>query len=157
MIDVTVASLNAHRFLRGMPRDELAELSKSASVAAFPAGRRLFAEHGNATRFWLIRSGRVTLDLRVLGGGHVVIETLGMGDVLGLSWLLPPFQWTFGAVAAGPVEAFEFDALSVRARCASDPGLGYELMRRFNEVSAHRLHATRLRLLRTSSDSRNQS
>jgi CRP/FNR family transcriptional regulator, cyclic AMP receptor protein len=147
MIDVKAASLATHRFLRGMPGDQLADLAKSASVVSFQTECRLFEDGGNATRFWLIRSGRIALDLGVPGGGRVVIEILGMGDVLGLSWLLPPFQWTFGAEAVGPVEAFEFDAPSVQARCASDPALGLELTRRFIGVSVHRLHATRLKLL----------
>lgn len=148
MIDVTAASLDTHLFLHGMPNGPLAELAKSASITSFPAGRRIFEEGGNANRFWLIRSGRVALDLGLTGGGRVTIEMLGMGDVLGLSWLLPPFRWTFGAVALGPVEAFEFDAPPVRERCACDPVLDYELTRRFIGISAHRLHATRLRLLR---------
>jgi CRP-like cAMP-binding protein len=139
-----------------MPADQLAELAKSASVVSFKTGSRLFEDGGNATRFWLIRSGRIALDLDVPGDGRTVIETLGMGDVLGLSWLLPPSQWAFGAVAVAPVEAFEFDASSVLARCASEPVLGYELTRRFMGVSAHRLQATRLRLLRASIVSGNQ-
>jgi CRP/FNR family cyclic AMP-dependent transcriptional regulator len=157
MIEVTAASLDTHRFLHGMPSDQLAELAKSASVVSFQAEHRLFEDGGNATRFWLIRSGRVALDLAVPGDSRVVIEILGMGDVLGLSWLLPPFRWTFRAAAVGPVEAFEFDAPLVRARCASNPALGYELTRRFIGVSGHRLHATRLKLLRASSVSGDQS
>jgi CRP-like cAMP-binding protein len=150
MIDITARSLATHRFLHGMPSDQLAELAKSATVVAFQTGCRLCEYGGSATRFWLIRSGRVALDLDVPGDCRTVIETLGMGDVLGLSWLLPPSRWAFGAVAVGQVEAFEFDGPSVLARCASDPELGYELTRRFLAVSAHRLQATRLKLLRAS-------
>jgi CRP-like cAMP-binding protein len=156
MIDVTAASLDTHWFLHGMPGDQLAGLAESASVVSFRAGCRIFEDGGNATRFWLIRSGRVALDLALPGDGRVTIETLGMGDVLGLSWLLPPFRWTFGAMAVGPVEAFEFDAPSVRARCASDSALGYELTRRFIGVCSHRLHATRKGLLRASAVSGNE-
>jgi CRP-like cAMP-binding protein len=156
MIDVTTASLGTHWFLHGMPGDQLAGLAKSASVVSFPVGCRIFEDGGNATRFWLIRSGRVALDLALPGDGRVTIEMLGMGDVLRLSWLLPPFRWTFGAMAVGPVEAFEFDAPAVRASCASDPALGYELTRRFIGVSAHRLHAIRKRILRAPAVSGNE-
>jgi CRP-like cAMP-binding protein len=157
MSDVTAESLATHWFLHGLPSDQLAQLAKSASVVSFQSGCRLFEDGGNATRFWLIRSGRVALDLDVPGDGRTVIEVLGMRDVLGLSWLLPPFRWAFGAVAVGPVEAFEFDAPSVLASCASNPELGYELMRRFIGVSAHRLQATRLKLIRASKASGNQA
>jgi CRP/FNR family transcriptional regulator, cyclic AMP receptor protein len=77
----------------------------------------------------------------------VIIETLGRGDVIGLSWMLAPYQWRFGAVATQPTQAFVFDAPAVRAACDADPLLGYELSRRFSAVVVHRLQATRARLI----------
>ena len=79
-----------------------------------------------------------------------------MGQLLGWSWLFPPFRWAFGAVTDGPVQAFELDAVAVRACCAADPALGYELTRRLVEVVARRLEATRIRLLATSSPQEGQ-
>jgi CRP/FNR family transcriptional regulator, cyclic AMP receptor protein len=83
----------------------------------------------------------------------MVIEALGMGELLGWSWMFPPFQWAFGAVAVGPMQAFEFDASAVRARCASDPALGYEVTQRVARVLARRLQATRVRLIARSAES----
>ena len=77
----------------------------------------------------------------------MVIETIGMGELLGWSWLFPPYKWAFGAVAATAVEAFEFDAPAVRKLCAADPALGYELNQRITAVLAKRLRATRIRLI----------
>jgi CRP-like cAMP-binding protein len=77
----------------------------------------------------------------------VVLETIGMGELLGWSWLFPPYRWAFGAVAATPVEAFEFDAPAVRAACAADAVLGYEFSHRISRVLAKRLQATRIRLI----------
>jgi CRP/FNR family transcriptional regulator, cyclic AMP receptor protein len=56
-------------------------------------------------------------------------------------------------VAASPVEAFEFDGRAVRACCASDPVLGYEVTRRLAHVVAKRLQATRVRLITACSPS----
>ena len=147
MIEVTTAALAAHPFLRGMPCDQLGLLTATACDVRFPARYRLFEDGGNATRFWLIQSGHVSLDLHVPGEGPVVIETIGMGELLGWSWLFSPYRWAFGAVAATPVEAFEFDAPAVREACAADPGLGYELNQRITRVLAKRLQATRIRLI----------
>jgi CRP/FNR family transcriptional regulator, cyclic AMP receptor protein len=147
MIEVSAAALAAHPFLRGMSPDQLSVLAEAARDVSFPARHRLFEDGGNATRFWLIQSGHVSLDLHVPGEGPVVIETVGMGELLGLSWLFPPYKWAFGAVAATAVEAFEFDAPTVRERCAADPGLGYELNQRIARVLAQRLQATRIRLI----------
>ena len=147
MIEVTPAALAAHPFLHGMSHDQLAALAATASDVTFPARYRLFEDGGNATRFWLIQSGHVSLDLHIPGEGPVVIETIGMGELLGWSWLFPPYRWAFGAVAATRLEAFEFDAAAVRACCASDRGLGYELNQRVTRVLAKRLQATRIRLI----------
>jgi len=147
MIEVSAAALAAHPFLHGMSRDQLGVLAEAARDVSFPARHRLFEDGGNATRFWLIQSGHVSLDLHVPGEGPVVIETIGMGELLGWSWLFPPYKWAFGAVAVTPVEAFEFDAATVRRCCAADPELGYEFNQRITGVLAKRLQATRVRLI----------
>jgi CRP/FNR family cyclic AMP-dependent transcriptional regulator len=141
-----ISVLGAQPFLRGLPRGQLAMLADLCRHVTIPAGQRLFEEGATADRFWLIDAGRVTLDASVPGQGRVTIETLGRNDVLGLSWLLPPYQWRFGAVTQQPMQAFEFDARAVRAGCGADPGLGFELSRRFTAVLVHRLQATRARL-----------
>src|SRR5579864_2029073 len=147
MIEVNAAALAAHPFLRGMFPDQLDALAEAARDVKFPARHRLFEDGGSANRFWLIQSGHVLLDLHVPGEGPVVIETIGMGQLLGWSWLFPPYQCAFGAVAATAVEAFEFDAGLVRERCAAHPELGYEFNQRITRVLAKRLQATRIRLI----------
>ncbi len=147
MTEVSAAALAAHPFLRGMSLDQLGVLAETARDVRFPARYRLFEDGGNANRFWLIQSGHVSLDLHIPGEGPVVIETIGMGELLGWSWLFAPYRWAFGAVAVTAVEAFEFDAPAVRERCAADPWLGYELGQRITQVLAKRLLATRIRLI----------
>jgi CRP/FNR family transcriptional regulator, cyclic AMP receptor protein len=147
MIETTAEALAAHPFLHGLSHDHLAVLADTACDVTFPARHRLFEDGGSANRFWLLQSGHVTLDLHVPGQGRMKIETIGMGELLGWSWLFPPYRWAFGAVAASPVEAFEFDARAVRGCCESDPALGYELTTRLARVLARRLQATRIRLI----------
>jgi CRP/FNR family transcriptional regulator, cyclic AMP receptor protein len=144
---VTPTALTAHRFLHGLPCGQVAKLVPAACLINVPPGRRLFEDGGSAANFWLIRSGSVALDLHIPRAGAVVIETVGMGEALGWSWLLPPHVWTLGAVTVQPTEAFQFDGRAVRGLCDADPELGYELTRRFLSVAAHRLQATRSRLL----------
>jgi CRP-like cAMP-binding protein len=139
--------LGAQPFLRGLPPGQLATLAELCWHVTVPPGQRLFEEGSIASRFWLIDAGQVALDVFVPGQGRVQIERLGRGDVIGLSWMLPPYQWRFGAVATQRMQAFEFDAPAVRTACDADPALGYELSRRFSGIVVHRLQATRLRLL----------
>jgi len=134
-----------HPFIAGLPHT--AELAGRARLIEFAPGGRLFDEGDEADRFWLIQTGKVALDLHVPGRDDVVIETLGDGDVLGWSWLFPPYRWHFGARAVADTSAVEFDGPAVRAVCDADPALGYALTRRFLGVMLDRLQSTRIRLL----------
>jgi CRP/FNR family transcriptional regulator, cyclic AMP receptor protein len=142
-----MSAIGAQPFLRGLPARQLAALAGLGRHVVVPAGQPLFEEGSTADRFWLIDAGQVALDALVPGLGPVVIERLGRGDVVGLSWMLPPYQWRFGAVTTQPMQAFEFDARGVRAACDADPALGFELSQRFSAILLRRLQATRARLL----------
>ena len=143
----TYEVLAAHPFLAGMPTISLERLSQHASLAFWPVGHRLFDEGRSADRFWLINSGRVSLDLRIPGRGDVLVETLGAGQVVGWSWLFPPHRWHFGATITEPTDAVELDGPAVLQLCEENPGLASDLYRRFMQVLLDRLQATRLRLL----------
>jgi CRP-like cAMP-binding protein len=116
-------------------------------VAPVPKGHLFFAEGDTARRFWLIRSGHVALELHAPQGRQLIVETLGEGDLLGLSWLIPPHQWQFSATAVQDTMTFEFNADAVRAACESDAGFGYQLLQRVMSAASSRLQATRVRML----------
>ena len=151
---VTAPVLARQQFLRGMRADHLDALTQTASEVTFPAGHRIFDDGGYVGSFWLIESGYVALDVQVPGKRAGMIGTVGMGGLLGWSWLFPPYQWSFGAVCVTGVKALQFDARAVRDRCEADPALGYELTRRVSHVLAERLHGTRAKLIAEST--RNQ-
>ncbi|HUY48392.1 MAG TPA: Crp/Fnr family transcriptional regulator [Streptosporangiaceae bacterium] len=144
---VLASALAGHRFLRGMPEAHLCQLAQAASLISVPAGHRFFTAGGVPHRFWLIRAGQVALDIDAPGQRRIILETLGRGEVIGLSWSLPPLTWQFGAVAIQPTEAFEFDAEAVRRLCDEDSALGFEFTRRLLAAVAQRLQATRLKVL----------
>src|ERR1700759_1471257 len=147
MLEVTESKLVTQPFLRGMQTRHLGALAEAASEVMFPARHRIFADGDYADRFWLVQAGCVALDVLVPGEGPVVIGRVGMGGLVGWSWLLPPYQWAFGAVCVTEVRAFEFNAQAVRDCCAADPSLMDDLTRRLFQVVAGRLQDTRTRLL----------
>jgi CRP/FNR family transcriptional regulator, cyclic AMP receptor protein len=141
------AILGTQPLLRRLPADQIERLFACARHISLPAGVRLFDEGAPAHCFWLIEAGQVALDTLVPGDGRVIIEKLGRGDVVGLSWLAPPYQFQYGATATQALQAFEFDSSAVLAACDADPALGYALLRRLFAIASRRLQATRVRLV----------
>lgn len=142
----------AERLARFRPFDRLrpehqALISRTAREVTFGAGETLFREGEPAAGCWLIRSGQIALGTTVPARGQVVVQTLGPGDVLGWSWLVPPHFWHFTATASTPVIAVELDTDELRALADSDPSLGYPLSLGLFEVVVSRLQSTRSRLL----------
>jgi CRP-like cAMP-binding protein len=113
----------------------------------FEAGEHLAREGDPADAFFVIRHGRVALELAAPAKGALMIATLGEGAVVGWSWLFPPHRWSFDARALEQVRVVAFDGACLRGKCDADHELGYELMRRFAAVMLERLQATRLQLL----------
>jgi CRP-like cAMP-binding protein len=147
MQEINAAALVTQPFLRGMPSPQLEALVKTATEVRFPARHRIFADGDYADKFWLIRSGYAALDVLVPGEGRLIIGRVGLGDLMGWSWLLPPYRWAFGAVSATEVTAFQFDAQAVRGLCAADRELRDELTSRLFRVVSGRLLDTRTRLI----------
>jgi len=117
------------------------------SNRVFEAGEHLAREGDAADAFFVIRHGRVALELAASAKGALMISTLGEGAVVGWSWLFPPHRWSFDARALEQVRAVAFDGACLRGKCDADHELGYVLMRRFAAVMLERLQATRLQLL----------
>lgn len=137
----------SHPLLSGLPGDTVSRVAGCARNVAIAAGELLVAEGEPADRLYLLRRGRVTLELRAPGRGPIVIETLGPGSVVGWSWLFPPYRWRLDARATEPVGALSVDALCLRSKAESDPAFGYELMKRLAAVVIDRLQDVRYRLL----------
>lgn len=136
-----------HPFFFGMKPEHLETLAGCASVAEFEQGAEIFREGGDADACYLIVEGDVALEVSLPRRGQHVIQTLHGGEVLGWSWLFPPYHWSFDAQALTPTKTLRFDAAELREKKAEDPALGYELMQRFAEVLVERMQATRLQLL----------
>jgi CRP/FNR family cyclic AMP-dependent transcriptional regulator len=131
----------------GLTQPQLELIAGCARNVGFNKGERLFREGDPADTFYLVRKGRVALSIHLPARGAVVIETLDPGEIVGWSWLFPPFVWHFDARAVDDLRTVAFDGACLRAKCEADHDLGYELMGRFASVMIDRLQHTRLRLL----------
>jgi CRP-like cAMP-binding protein len=131
----------------GLTAAELELIAGCGSNVRFREGELLFRDGDEADSFLVLRHGSVALETFVPARGPVTIETLEAGEVLGWSWLFPPYRWHFDARATTLVRATSFDGACLRGKCEGDPKLGYDLMSRFAQILIERLQWTRLRLL----------
>ena len=143
-IDELIAGVGA---FTGLDPAYLELIAGCGSTTGFDAGAKLFQEGDPADNFYVIRHGRIALEVFAPGRGQVLVATLNPGEVVGWSWLFPPYRWHFDGRALEPVRALTFDAACLRAKCDADHTLGYELMQRFASSMLARLQATRLQLL----------
>jgi CRP/FNR family transcriptional regulator, cyclic AMP receptor protein len=131
----------------GMSQEHLALIAGCAQNKTFEDGSYLMREGDPADTFHVVRRGRVALEIFVPQRGAVTLETVEGGDLVGWSWLTPPFRVHMDARAVGTAHVVAFDAACLRGKADEDPVLGYELMRRFIPVIVERLQATRVRML----------
>ena len=129
----------AHPFLRGLNAEHLATLVECAMVTEFRPGQVIFREGAMANRFYLVLSGRVAVELTTPDSPPMLIDHVGVGEMLGWSWLFPPYGLHFTAEAIEPTRAIFFYGTWLRERCEENPALGYELAKRVTGVLMHRL------------------
>jgi CRP/FNR family transcriptional regulator, cyclic AMP receptor protein len=139
--------ISKHPFFEGMSVHHVRLLCDCSMPMNFATGEWIFREGDIANRFYLIQKGKVALEAYVQLKGHTCIQLLGAGDVLGWSWLFPPYIWHFSARALEPIDAIFIYGTPLREQCESDHDLGYELMKRMAELMMKRLQATRWQLL----------
>jgi CRP/FNR family transcriptional regulator, cyclic AMP receptor protein len=136
-----------HPFFAGIPSAFSELVSGCAKNIQFAAGQYLFHEGEPADWFYLLRPGRVALQVTAPGRGAVTFQTMAEGEIVGLSWLIPPYRWTYDAKAIEVTRAIAMDAKCLRQKCEADHDLGYEMMKRFMPVLIQRMQATRLQML----------
>ncbi|MCG8604327.1 cyclic nucleotide-binding domain-containing protein [bacterium] len=139
--------LAEHPFMDGLDRIHLQLITGCASNARFEADEFIFKEGQEANQFYIIRHGQVALQIFDPNRGPLTIQTIGEGEILGWSWLIPPYHWHFDAHAVSLTRAIALDGKCLRTKCEDDHDLGFELLKRFAHIMEQRLKATQLQLL----------
>lgn len=139
--------LDEHPFFQGMEKRHLELLVGCASNVRFEAGQYLFRQGEEANHFYLIRQGKAAIEIHAQEQGSIILQTVGEGDVVGWSWIVPPHRWTFDARAVELTRAIALSGECLRQKCEEDHDLGYALLKRFAQVMAKRLEAARLQLV----------
>ncbi len=143
MVDI----ISEHAFFKDLSAENQALVAACGKNAAFKEGTVLANPGDMADTFYLIREGKVNLYIDLSPGQSFIFQTLGKDDILGISWLIPPYRWTVTARVVTPVHAFAFDGACLRKKCEEDPILGFKIMKHLVQVLVNREEATRLHLL----------
>jgi CRP-like cAMP-binding protein len=139
--------ISRHPFFKELDAKHVTQLGACATDVHYDADRFLFKEGGPADHMYIIREGRVRLEIYDARKGPVAVQTLDDDDLLGWSWMMPPYRWHFDARALVATSAVAFAADRLRQMCADDPQLGYTIMMRVAHAMAQRLQATRFQLM----------
>jgi CRP/FNR family transcriptional regulator, cyclic AMP receptor protein len=139
--------LSTHPFFAGLDRNFLELACGCAKNVRFEAGAYIAHEGAPADDFYLLREGRVALQIAEPGRGAATFLTLGPGDVFGVNWLVPPYSWTYDARALDLTRAIAMDGKCLRNKCEADHHMGYDIMKRLMPIVIDRLHTTRLQFL----------
>jgi CRP/FNR family cyclic AMP-dependent transcriptional regulator len=146
-------AIAAHQFVADMKLEDLKKLVAAAMYKQFDLNETIFNEGEPANRFYLICQGKIALESRGDGESAPLVQFVGEGEVLGWSWLFPPYYWHFSARAVEPTNAIFFYGTRLRAQCEEDPVFGYELMKRIATIVIKRLQITRVQLIQLQQES----
>ncbi len=133
--------------LQALSNTEVGLFESAATEVRVPAGGALFEEDGAADVFYIVVEGKIGLELTSPGKEPIVIQTLGPGDLVGVSWLFPPHRWNWRALAIVDSELAAFDAMTIRSEMEQNRDLAWEVLRVVSGEVVDRLHRTRVQLL----------
>ena len=139
--------LSTHAFFSGLSEEYIELLSEFATQKHVVKGHVLFQQGKPADKFYLVREGKVSVQVPALVGPVLELQILGENQMLGWSWLIPPYRWNFLARAVEDTEVIEFDGVAILANCERDPKFGYELFKRFTALMSDRLNAARQKMM----------
>jgi CRP/FNR family transcriptional regulator, cyclic AMP receptor protein len=136
-----------HPFFQGLSHEYIKLIAGCSSNARFDAGEMVFRSGEDADWFYIVRQGKVALEMWSPERGPITIQTVSDDDVFGWSWLFPPYKWQMDARAVELTRVFKLDGKCLRGKCDKDHHLGYELMKRFSAIIIDRLEASRIQIL----------
>ncbi len=142
-------TLSENPFFSELDDDAVAFLVAHAKELKISQDEVIFKRGEHADKFYLVRSGRITVEIPAVYGPSLEIQNLGAGEVLGWSWLIDPYKWDFQARVEEDADLLEFDGAAVLENCEKDRNFGYEILKQFTELMSERLTGARQRMMDT--------
>ena len=148
MVDESlVEELGKFEFFAGLAPEYVRFLAANAKKRNFVGQHVIHRQGDPATSFYVVSKGHVSIEVPAIQGPTLFLQHLGPGDLLGWSWLIPPYRWVFLSRTEDPAEVIEFDGKAVLAKCDEDPKFGYEILKRVSTLMSDRLGHARQRMI----------
>jgi len=138
--------IRAHPFCTGLSAEQIALLVGCTRNLRFRSGEFLMREGESEDRLYLIRRGHVALEVAGPGNTAQCLETLGPGDVLGVSQITPHASH-LDCRARDTVIALAIDNTCLVRKMSEDAELGYAITTRLLDRTYQRLARHRLQAL----------
>ena len=145
--DELIRYLQSHNVFSGLDAEQLGVLADHSEEISVTAGELLFKQEEPAEQFYIVLDGSIEVEVPSIMGPALIVQTLGEDDILGWSWLIPPYKWTFEAKAHKDSELLCFDGKKLLQYCEKHNDFGYALMKQFAALMSERLHAARLKMM----------
>jgi CRP/FNR family transcriptional regulator, cyclic AMP receptor protein len=146
MSDIT-KKLREHAFFADLSDENIRTISDCGHEKTFSPGEVIAKEGSDANDFFLVKKGKLAIQIFTPHQGAVTVHTVGDNDIVGWSWLFPPYKWCFDIKVMEATSVIALNAQCLRGKCESDHELGYKLMKKFSQIMIQRLHETRIQLL----------
>lgn len=139
--------LREHSFFSGISPADTELIAGCGINRHFKSGEYLAREGEPADHFYVVRKGLISVELYSPTHGSIPIQTMNPGEVVGFSWIFPPYRWSMDLLAKEETSLVQVDGACLRGKCEKDPRMGYDLMKRFARMMSDRLNASRVQLL----------
>ena len=139
--------LEKHPFFKDLKQEHLDILADCCGQKKFNPGEIVGHEGEPADYFYLVQEGKVAIQIHAPNKGVITLQTVGPGDIIGWSWLFPPYKWSFDIKAITATKTLAMNGKCLRQKCEDNPDFGYPIMKKFSQVLIQRLKATRMQIL----------
>jgi CRP/FNR family cyclic AMP-dependent transcriptional regulator len=135
------------RFFDGLDIDKIEYVAGCGQNMHFRTGEYIGKEGEPADYLYIIKKGKVAVQMNHPVKGELTIRTLQEDDIGGFSWIIPPYTMQFDLKVLEPTSVIALGGNCLRKKCEEDHELGYFMMKQSATVMNRRLMNTRIQLL----------
>jgi CRP/FNR family cyclic AMP-dependent transcriptional regulator len=139
--------LEDNLFFKEFNQEEIEILVKHSVFSSFNEGEFLLGRHQEAKYFYFIINGSVSLQVFSHEHGILELDNIQDGEILGWSWLVPPFAFHYDALALERTNAVYFDAVAIKNEMQKNHDFGFKMYSLFTPIIIERLQASRKNIL----------